>query len=197
MDAATAPGRDRDVVWHHLVRGLRELHTRLMAQGRVTAPHMYSFVGRRLVGCIELRPVQAGPDAGTGIAEMSHFAAAASADEIVTAWESCDLSVACGLIPTDPQPELNILSATPGRHVLFRFPYEEDMPGRTDDGRLRARPRCLPASLGIPDAELPSPIDALVEFCWRPLDSNGPDLLKHTVAFLLAQGYYVDLTTHG
>lgn len=186
------------VVWHRLVRGVREMHTRRMAQGRVTIPHMYCFVGRRLVGAIELRPVQAGPDAVAGIAEMSHFAAAASANEIVAAWESCDLSVACGVIPAEPRSELNIVSASPGRHVLYQFPYEEEvLPGRTDDGLFRARPRWLPASLGIPDAELPTPIDALVEFCWRPLDSNISDLLRHTVAYLLAQGYYVDLNTNG
>jgi hypothetical protein len=42
---------------------------------------------------------------------------------------------------------------------------------------------------------LPPAIDALVEFCWRPLDIDvqNPNLLDYTVGYLRTEGYAIDL----
>lgn len=185
------------LLWHRFVRDARDAHTSCMAAGRVTIPQMCVLVGGHIVGRVMLRPILTGSDAVMGVAEMSHLAAAMSADEIVAVWEARDLDRACGgEIPTEPRGELDILTATPDGHVLSRYPYKEVLlPERTSDGLFRGRPEWLLPSLGEPDAELPPAIDALVEFCWRPLDIDvpKPNLLDYTVGYLRTEGYAIDL----
>jgi len=188
------------LLWHRFVRDAREAHTALMAVGRVIMPQMCLLVGGDIIGRVVLRPILTGSDAVIGVAEMSHLAAAVSADEIVALWEARDLDRACGgEIPTEPRGELDIVTATPDGHVLFRYPYNEVLlAGRSSDGLLTARPQWLLPSLGEPDAELPPAIDALVEFCWRPLDIDvpNPNLLDYTVGYLRTEGYAIDLLRH-
>ena len=185
------------LLWHQTVRDFREAHTSLMAVGRVIIPQMYLLVEGKMIGGIVLRPILTGSDAVVGVAEMSHLAAAVSADEIVAVWEARDLDRSCGgEIPTEPRGELDIVTATPDGHILFRYPYNEVLlPGRSSDGLITARPQWLLPSLGEPDAELPPAVDALVEFCWRPLDIDVPNpiLLDYTVGYLRTEGYAIDL----
>lgn len=185
------------LLWHRFVRDARDAHTSCMAVGRVAIPQMCVLVGGDIVGRVMLRPILTGSDAVMGVAEMSHLAAAVSADEIVAVWEARDLDRACGgEIPTASRGELDILTATPDGHILFRYPYKEVLlPERTSDGLFMGRPEWLLPSLGEPDAELPPAIDALVEFCWRPLDIDvpKPNLLDYTVGYLRTEGYAIDL----
>lgn len=185
------------LLWHRFVRDARDAHTSCMTAGRVTIPQMCVLVSGDIVGRVMLRPILTGSDAVMGVAEMSHLAAAVSADEIVAVWEARDLDRACGgEIPTEPRGELDILTATPDGHVLFRYPYKEVLlPERTSDGLFRGQPEWLLPSLGEPDAELPPAIDALVEFCWRPLDIDvpKPNLLDYTVGYLRTEGYAIEI----
>jgi hypothetical protein len=110
--------------WGDLVEASTEVHTELMAEGFVTIPRLMPLAAGRLVGVAHLRPVTQGTDATIAIGEMAELAAAASADEVVAAWETLDLSIACQHPPFHPGPTLNMVWATPGHHVLWRFPYQ-------------------------------------------------------------------------
>ena len=183
-------------LWDGVVRSIMSGHAELMEQcGMVLRPQLFAFADGRLRGFVQLRPVYRGQDAAQGIAEMSGFAAAAGADEVIAAWETQDLAVACDLPPIRPDPSISIVWAVPERHVLYRFPYlEEQLPGRTEDGLLPAAARWLEPEPAAPDAELEPAIEALLDFSFEPFDTDDPDVLANFATYLESQGYTVSLT---
>ncbi len=130
--------------------------------------------------------------------EMASLAAAASADEVVAAWENLDLCIACQHRPYHPVPALNVLWAIPDHHVLWRFPYQVQLLAElTDDGRARGLPRWLPTPPAVPDAPLEPEIALMLNSCWNPVSRDTEDLaivLDLTVSDLLSRGYVVELS---
>ncbi|MGH3777736.1 MAG: hypothetical protein ACRDRR_18740 [Pseudonocardiaceae bacterium] len=127
--------------WDGLVTAITQTHAQAMGEGVVIKPHLFVFTNGCLVGFVQLRPVYRGKDAIDGIAEMSNLAAAVPTDEVVAAWETADVVIACELAPLHPQPGLNIVWAASGEHLHYRFPYQEQaLPGRTEHGLIRATP---------------------------------------------------------
>lgn len=182
-------------LWNGLVEAIMSGHDELMRQGMVVIPQLFAFTGGRLRGFVQLRPVHRGRDAGEGIAEMSGFAAAAGADEVITVWETQDIAVACDLPPLHPESAVNIVWAARGQHVLYRFPYrEEQRPGRTEYGLSPVAARWLTPEAPAPGVELEPAIAALLHFSFQPFNSDDPDILVHSSNYLESQGYTVRLT---
>ncbi len=175
---------------------VRDIHAELGANmGGVVPPTLFPFVGGKMLGFAQLRPVYRGSDAATGIAEMSFLAAAGGADEVLVAWETQDIAVACELRPLHPGPGVNLLWADPEGHLLRRMPYKERLlPGRTEDGLYRAAYDWLAEEPEVEDTELEPAIGTLVQFCWEPLDQDAPVSLKGAAELLRSMGYVVDLT---
>jgi hypothetical protein len=183
-----------DRTWDALVSATKRAHTEMMADGLVMIPGLFVLAERRLVGHVRLRPVQRGADAANAIAQMSTLASAATATEVVAVWETQDIAVACALRPLYPDPALNLAWATRGRHVVYRFPYQEkQLPGRTEHGAYRVAPKWLPAPPSAPDAPLEPAIEGLLEYCWESFPSDDPDLLTHAANYLREQGYETNL----
>jgi hypothetical protein len=185
MDAAT---------WGGLVDVCRSTQTTMMAEGLVSPPTLFPFVGGKLVGHVSLRPVHVGKDAVDGIAEMSTFAAAAGADEVVAVWETGDVAVACDLPLARPEPSLIMMWATSAQKLLYEFPYREQaLPGLTEHGLRRVAPRWTEPRQGVVPHTLEAAIEALVEFCFAPLGLDGanPD---SAAVYLRSKGYSVRQT---
>ncbi|MFD7606657.1 hypothetical protein ACFWAN_40500 [Streptomyces mirabilis] len=85
-----------------------------------------------------------GQDALAGIAELANIAAAASADEVVLAWETHDVATACELPIVGPAPCLNMVLASRDRHVLHQFPYTEQLLSRSPEGWASVAPDWRP-----------------------------------------------------
>lgn len=186
-----------DRTWNVLVDAAKEGHVAAMAEGFVMPPALYPLVEGRLVGYVRLRPVYQGQDAATAIGEMSNLAAAARADEVAIFWETQDIAAACEHVPLYPDPGLNALLATADTHVVHRFPYRErQLPGRTTEGLLRVEPAWLPPPPPAPEGPLEPAMQALLDFCWRPLNLDRSDLLDQAAAWLRSQGYTVELLAY-
>lgn len=126
---------------------------------------------------------------------MGHLAAAAAADEVVAAWESADIAVACELPTLHPQPGLNIVWATPHEHVHYRLPYHEKiLTGRTDQGYLPLAPDWLNAEPPTRGDILEPAIATLLHSSFQPFDTDVPNLLQQAAAYLENRGYHVKLT---
>ncbi|GAA3246892.1 hypothetical protein GCM10020256_74790 [Streptomyces thermocoprophilus] len=109
-------------MWDGLVGVAKETYTAALGEGVVPRPLMMPLVRGELVGMIWVRPLKVGQDALAGIAELANIAAAASADEVVLAWETHDVATACELPIVGPAPCLNMVLATRDGHVLHQFP---------------------------------------------------------------------------
>jgi hypothetical protein len=186
-----------DKTWNILVGAAREGHAAAMAEGLVMPPALYPILNGRLVGYVRLRPVRRGQDAATAISEMSNLAAAARADEVAIFWETQDIAAACEHVPLHPEPALNAVLATPGAHVVHRFPYRErQLPGLTANGLLRVEPAWLPPPPPDPDGPLEPAVQTLLDFCWQPLNLDRPDLLDQAASWLRSQGYTVEFLVY-
>jgi hypothetical protein len=185
-----------DHTWDSVVESITEIHTLTMSYyGQVIRPHLFVFTAGQLRGYVGLRPIHKGKDAIHGIAEMGHLAAAARADEVVAAWESADIAVACELLTLHPQSGLNIVWATRLEHVHYRMPYHEQiLPGPTDRGFLPLAPRWLDADRPVRDGTLEPAIATLQHSSFQPFDSDAPNLLQHAATYLENRGYQVKLT---
>ncbi|MCE7010020.1 hypothetical protein LWC34_45520 [Kibdelosporangium philippinense] len=182
-------------LWDGIVQSIKTGHVEMMKHGLVMKPQLFAFAGGRLHGFVQLWPVSRGMDAAKGIAEMSGLASAAGADEVVVAWETQDIAIACDLPPLRPKPAVNILWAARGRHLLYRFPYQEQqMQGRTEHGLIPVAARWLAPEPAVRGAELEPAIAALLEFSFQPFDYDDPDILSHAAVYLESQGYAVSLT---
>jgi hypothetical protein len=85
-------------LWDKMTDFVREIHEGQAAEvGGVMPPTVYAFRDDEMLGFAQLRPVYRGKDAVSGIAELSHLPAAGDSDEILVAWESQDIAVACEL----------------------------------------------------------------------------------------------------
>ena len=171
-----------DRTWNVLVDAAKEGHVAAMAEG---------FVMRR-----RFIPSSRGVSSAM-YGEMSNLAAAARADEVAIFWETQDIAAACEHVPLYPDPGLNALLATADTHVVHRFPYRErQLPGRTTEGLLRVEPAWLPPPPPAPEGPLEPAIQALLDFCWRPLNLDRSDLLDQAAAWLRSQGYTVELLAY-
>ncbi|MEU4234866.1 hypothetical protein AB0F17_62225 [Nonomuraea sp. NPDC026600] len=180
--------------WNALVGIAKDTHTELMRQtGTVIPPTLFALKDGQLLGYVRLRGVYVGEDARGGIAEMSTFAAAAAADEIVVAWETQDIAVACDLVPLHPDSAVNVLAASRRRHWVYRYPYaEQQLPGRTEHGQIPCQPRWLPEPPPVDRGELEPSIEALMKFSFEPFDGASD---RESAAYWLEEhGYTVRLT---
>ncbi len=181
-------------MWRAMVEAIKAGHTEMLSQGGVLKPQLHAFAAGTLVGYIQLRPVYRGEDARAGIAEMSTFAAAAHADEVIVAWETQDVAVACGLPPRHEGSGLNIVRATADQRTLYPFTYRERQISVTGGGFNTLAPQWTSSGAGQPATDLEPSITALLEFSFQPLKSRADDLLQQSVALLESQGYVVRLT---
>jgi len=181
-------------VWDALVESLKSAYKTGLNQGAVPRPVIMPLVRGELVGLIWVRPIKAGEDALTGIAQLSNIAAAADADEVVLAWETHDVATACQLPVVGPAPCLNMVHATKDGHVLHQFPYTEQPPADSPEGRAPAEPQWLPAREPQPGGELVPPIQAAVNFSFIPLELDHPSPFGVTVVLMEEDGYSVRLT---
>lgn len=182
-------------LWDTMTGAVKGAHESIGAEaGGVLMPSVYPFLNGKPIGFAQLRPVYQGKDAAQGIAELSFLAAAVPVDEVFVAWESQDIAVACELPPLYPSSCLNLLRASPEGMVLRRMPYEERLlNGRTAEGRPRVGFDWLHQGSDIRDPELEPAIDALVGFCWDPLDLDSDDPLLTTQTYMRSLGYTVNL----
>ncbi|WP_431929905.1 hypothetical protein [Nonomuraea jabiensis] len=175
----------------------KDLHAIDMADGGVLAPHLFVVRDNVLLGYVGLRPVYTGQDATRGVAQMSYLAAVAKADEIIAAWETLDLAIACQHASLRAGPSLNMIHATATTHTLYGYPYQvRYRPGRTSTGLPEAEPHWLAESATITDAPLEPAIHAMVRLCWQPLDIQRPDIdmVSAAATSLRELGYTVGLT---
>lgn len=183
-----------DHTWKGMVEAITDIHTHTMNHGHVIKPHLFVFTAGRLRGGVALRPVYPGKDAIHGIVEMGHLAAAARADEVIAAWESADIAVACELPALHPQPGLNIVWATPHEHLHHRLPYHEHiLPGRTGHGSLPLAPYWLDPDHPVRDGILEPAIATLLKLSFQPFNSDAPNLQQAAI-YLENRGYHVKLT---
>ncbi|SFQ28494.1 hypothetical protein SAMN05421854_110105 [Amycolatopsis rubida] len=181
-------------MWRAVVSGIKAGHVETMRQGFVLKPQLHAFVGGRLLGYIQLRPVRRGEDARTGIVEMSGFAAAAGADEVVVAWETQDIAVACELPARHESAGLNIVRATADESTLYPFAYREQQIGLTDAGLASIAPQWTSTGAAQPATNLEPAISALLEFSFRPYENGSHDLFQQSAALLESQGHRIRLT---
>lgn len=99
------------MTWGQMAETVRSIHTELGASvGGVIPPTLFPFSGGRMVGFVQLRPIYRGADAAQGITDMSYLGAVGKADEVLVAWETQDIAVACELTPLYADP------GSPGGH---------------------------------------------------------------------------------
>lgn len=181
-------------IWDALVESMKNAYTAGRSKGTVPRPVIMPLVRGELVGLIWVRPLEAGEDALTGIAQLSNIAAAAGADEVVLAWETHDVATACRLPATSPAPCLNMVHATADGHVLHQFPYtEQPPPSPSRQNTAPAEPHWLPAPTPQPNAELIPPIQAAVSYSFIPLELDHPSPFGVTVVLMEEDGYTVHL----
>ncbi|BCL32932.1 hypothetical protein ACFFS2_34440 [Streptomyces aurantiacus] len=180
--------------WDALVASMKNAYTADLAQGTAPRPVIMPLVRGELVGLIWLRPTKDGEDALTAIVELSNVAAAASADEVVLAWETQDVATACRLPATGPVPCLNLVHATKEGHVLHQLPYTHQPLGSSSGDPVTAGPLWLPAPGPQPGGELSPPIQAALRYSFTPLDLDHPSPFGVTVLLMEDDGYTVHLT---
>ncbi|ATY17005.1 hypothetical protein CU254_41180 (plasmid) [Amycolatopsis sp. AA4] len=181
-------------LWRTIVSGIKAGHVETLRAGFVLKPQLHAFADGKLLGYIQLRPVRRGEDARTGIAEMSGFAAAARADEIVVAWETQDVAVACDLPARHEGAGLNIVRATAEQRILYPFTYREQQIGLTDTGLASIAPQWTSSGAAQPATDLEPAIAVLLEFSFRPVETGSDNLFQQSVALLESQEYRIRLT---
>lgn len=179
--------------WDALVESMKSAYSAGLAEGAVPRPVIMPLVRGELVGLIWVRPTEPGKDALTGIAELANIAAAAGADEVVLAWETHDIATACQLPISGPVPCLNMVHATKDGHVLHQFPYTEQPPSHSPEGRGSAEPAWQPAVEPQPGGELVLPVQAAVDYSFIPLELDHPSPFGVTVVLMEEDGYNVRL----
>jgi hypothetical protein len=161
--------------------------------GIVGPPQLTAARDGRVLGMVSLRPVYRGDDAVTAIVEMSTFAAAGRATDVVLSWEELDLAVACGAKPHAGALSIDVCWAQPHGHVLARFPFQAQIaPNPNPDGVPLIQPTWLTPEVGLRDAALPWVVSRTLEFCWKPLDQPPADY-RAAAAYLGSAGYSVSL----
>jgi hypothetical protein len=181
-------------VWDALVKVAKKAYAAGLSEGAVPRPLIMPLVRGELVGMIWARPLKAGQDALTGIAELSNIAAAARADAVVLAWETHDVATACELPIVGPAPCLNMVLATRDGHVLHQFPYTEQLLSPSPDGWASLTPDWEPAPAPQPGGELVPAIQAAVTYSFTPIEIDHPDPFGVTVVLMEEDGYRVSLT---
>ncbi|WP_371596274.1 hypothetical protein [Streptomyces sp. NBC_00564] len=181
-------------VWDALVVSMKNAYTAGLGEGTVPRPVIMPLVRGELVGLIWVRPIKAGEDALTGIAQLSNIAAAAGADEVVLAWETRDVATVCELPVVGPAPCLNMVHATTDGHILHQFPYTEQPAAHPADGSASIEPQWLPALEPQPGGELVTPVRAAVDYSFTPLELDHPSPFGVTVVLMEEDGFSVRLT---
>ena len=181
-------------MWDALVGVAKETYSASLGEGTVPRPLIMPLVHGELVGMIWARPLKAGQDALTGIAELANIAAAAGADEVVLVWETHDVATACELPVVGPAPCLNLVLATREGHVLHQYPYNEELLSRGPEGWASLAPDWMPAPAPQPGGELVPPIQAAVDFSFIPIEIDHPSPFGVTVVLMEEDGYRVSLT---
>jgi hypothetical protein len=195
-------GRELSIeeMWDGLIEITRETWAEVMALGAVPPPVLMAWNGPWFVGYVQLRPVQTGDDAATGIAEMSALAAAAGATDVAVFYETQDMAIACDHVPLHAGPAMNAVRAWPGGRAAYRFPYtERRLRGRAPGGLIRAAPEWLPALDPDADGLLEPAIEGLLDFCWRPVEvpaggqQEPEEMVRRADIWLRHEGYQVRL----
>ncbi len=181
-------------MWDGLVGVVKGTYTAGLGEETVPRPVIMPLVRGELVGLIWVRPLRVGQDALAGIAELANIAAAASADEVVLAWETHDVATACELPIVGPAPCLNMVLATRDGHMLHQFPYSEQLLSRGPEGWASVAPDWRPALAPQPGGELVPPIQAAVDFSFTSIELNHPDPFGVAVVLMEEDGYRVSLT---
>ncbi|MFD3925335.1 hypothetical protein [Streptomyces sp. NPDC058614] len=181
-------------VWDALVVSMKNAYAAGLGEGTVPRPVIMPLVRGELVGLIWVRPIKAGEDALTGIAQLSNIAAAAGADEVVLAWETRDVATVCELPVVGPAPCLNMVHATTDGHILHQFPYTEQPAAHPVDGSASVEPQWLPALEPQPGGELVAPVRAAVDYSFTPLELDHPSPFGVTVVLMEEDGFSVRLT---
>lgn len=181
-------------VWDALVVSMKNAYAAGLGEGTVPRPVIMPLVRGELVGLIWVRPIKAGEDALTGIAQLSNIAAAAGADEVVLAWETRDVATVCELPVVGPAPCLNMVHATTDGHILHQFPYTEQPAAHPADGSASIEPQWLPALEPQPGGELVAPVRAAVDYSFTPLELDHPSPFGVTVILMEEDGFSVRLT---
>ncbi|MEY2243885.1 hypothetical protein [Streptomyces sp. BF23-18] len=183
--------------WDTLVGSMKSAYVKGVREGAVPRPVIMPLVRGELVGLVWVRPTEPGADALTGIAALSNIAAAAGADEVVLAWETQEVAVACELPVAGPSPCLNMVHATPDGHVLHQFPYtEEPLSASVGAGDAEESATALDwdqAPAPRPDGELPPPVKAAVAYAFTPMELDHPNPFGVTVVLMEEDGYTVRL----
>jgi hypothetical protein len=178
-----------------IVNSILAANAKLMATtGAVGPPQLIAARDGRVLGMVSLRPVYRGDDATTGIIEMSTFAAAGRATDVVLSWEELDLAVACGAEPHTVALSIDVCWARPQGHVLARYPFQAQMISNPNPGGVPLiEPIWLTPQVGLHGAAVPWVVSETLDFCWRPFDQPGADH-RTAAAYLGSAGYNVSLT---
>lgn len=179
--------------WDALVNLIKDTYTAGLAAGTVPRPVIMPLVRDELIGMVWVRPISAGQDAFTAIAELADIAVAAGADEIILAWET-HTAAACQLPVADPFSCLNMLTATSNGHTLHQFPYTEAPLGHSPEGHTLLTPHWSPQPPPQPGGELIPPIQAVLNLSFTPIELDHPDPFLTTVMLMQQDGYRVRLT---
>ena len=160
--------------------------------GNVPPPMLWALRGDHLVGMVTLRAARDGTDGMEAVVEMSTFAAAARATDVVVGWEQLDLAVLCGAPRGSELPAVQVCAARPDSHVLSTYPFTAEVATRRFRG-TQVTPVWGMPRLGQVDAPLPSVIVTLLRFCWQPMTTPGADENSSAI-YLRSLGYEVSLT---
>ena len=181
--------------WSALVNTMLEAHEAAMYEGGELRTVLMPLLREQLAALVWVRPVSPGEDAALGVAELGRLAAAASADEVILAWETDDMAALCGVSPTGPTPCLNFVRADRESHELHRFPYVAHELEPHEDGRACREAEWDEPSEPLPGAELPAPIQAALKECWSGQhDGYDDDRLTDEAHTMAAEGFTVRLT---
>jgi hypothetical protein len=182
-------------VFEAIVDSIIAANAKLMTTtGAVGPPQLTAARDGRVLGMVSLRPVSRGDDAITGIIEMSTFAAAGRATDVVLSWEELDLAVACGADPQTDVLSIDVCWARPHGHVLARFPFQAQIVSNPNpSGVPLIQPIWLTPRVGLHGAALPWVVSQTLDLCWKPLDRSGADH-RTAAAYLGSAGYDVSLT---
>ena len=184
-----------EAIFEAIVDSILAANAKLMTTtGAVGPPQLIGARDGRILGMVSLRPVHRGDDAINGIIEMSTFAAAGHATDVVLSWEELDLAVACGAESHTDALSIDVCWARPHGHVLARFPFQAEIVSNpTPSGVPLIRPVWLTPQVGLRGAVLPWVVSQTLDFCWKPFDHPGADHRTAT-AYLSSAGYNVSLT---
>ncbi|MBA0052334.1 hypothetical protein E0L36_15890 [Streptomyces sp. AJS327] len=188
--------------WNALVNTMLEAHEAAMHEGGVLRPVLMPLLRGQLAALVWVRPVEPGPDAAEGVVELARLAAAASADEVILAWESDDLGRTLGEplgphegLPQGPPPSLNFVRADSEGYELHQFPYTPHELEPHEDGRPCREAEWHEAVPARPGAALPAPVVRTLERIWAErLPAPDDGVLTETAHEMAAEGFTVRLT---